>query len=255
MNEPMISVRDLTKTYTMGEIQVDALRGVSFDINRGEFVAIMGPSGSGKSTMMNIIGCLDTPTTGSYVLDGEDVAHLTGDALSEVRARKLGFVFQQYNLLARQSAQRNVEMPLIYRGLAPADRHRRAKTALEITGMGQRLDHKPSELSGGQQQRVAIARALAGSPAVILADEPTGALDTKTSEEVMAILQELNQTQGMTVVLVTHEPDIAAYAHRTLSMRDGMLVSDTRNAARNGLRRTVPATEAPPVLEVSYDNN
>ena len=227
MESTMISVRELTKTYTMGEVEVHALRGVSFDIMRGEFVAIMGTSGSGKSTLMNIIGCLDTPTSGSCLLDGADVAHLTGDALSVVRARKLGFVFQQYNLLARQSALRNVEMPLIYRGIGQAERRERATMALEITGMGQRLDHKPSELSGGQQQRVAIARALAGSPSVILADEPTGALDTTTSNEIMAILQELHQQQGMTIILVTHEPDIAAYANRTLTMRDGKLINDT----------------------------
>ena len=253
MEPLMISARDLVKTYQMGEVEVQALRGVSFDIQRGEFVAIMGPSGSGKSTMMNIIGCLDTPSSGSYVLDGEDVAHLAGDALSAVRARKLGFVFQQYNLLARQSALRNVEMPLIYRGVGPAERRKRATTALQITGMGQRLDHRPNELSGGQQQRVAIARALAGSPAVILADEPTGALDTKTSEEVLAILQELNQAQGMTIILVTHEPDIAAYAQRTLLMRDGKLVSDTKNPSQYAQVRT--AAEHIKEHEVAVGNN
>lgn len=255
--DTMISVRDLTKTYTMGEIEVQALRGVSFDIARGEFVAIMGPSGSGKSTMMNIIGCLDTPSTGSYVLDGEDVAHLSGDDLSLVRARKLGFIFQQYNLMSRQSALRNVEMPLIYRGVNASERRERATTALQITGMGQRLDHKPNELSGGQQQRVAIARALASSPAVILADEPTGALDTKTSVEIMSILQQLNQQQGLTVVLVTHEPDVAEYAQRVLTMRDGQLVSDTQNAPHNGIYREVPVTtiDAVQMAEGSHGNN
>ena len=226
MQTPMISVADLRKTYVMGAVEVNALQGVSFNIQRGEFVAIMGPSGSGKSTLMNLIGCLDTPSSGSYVLDGAEVADLTGNDLSLVRARKLGFVFQQYMLLPRQNALRQVEMPLIYRGVSAAERRRRAEVALRIVGMSQRMDHKPSELSGGQQQRVAIARALVGSPAVILADEPTGALDTKTSEEIMRILQRLNTEQGLTVILVTHEPDIAAYAQRVLVMRDGLLVSD-----------------------------
>jgi putative ABC transport system ATP-binding protein len=225
----MISITDLHKTYQMGDVEVNALQGVSFDIKQGEFVAIMGPSGSGKSTLMNLIGCLDTPTSGSYVLDGEEVAALNGNDLSAVRARKLGFVFQQYMLLPRQSALRNVEMPLIYRGLRAAERHRRAETALRIVGMGPRMHHRPNELSGGQQQRVAIARALVGSPAVILADEPTGALDTKTSAEIMNILQRLNREQGLTVIVVTHEADIAAYAQRVLTMRDGIVVSDTRN--------------------------
>jgi putative ABC transport system ATP-binding protein len=224
--QPMIAVRDLVKTYVMGEHEVHALRGVSFDIERGEFVAIMGPSGSGKSTLMNVLGCLDTPTSGSYQLDGEEVAHLLGDELSFVRAAKLGFVFQQYNLLPRQSALRNVEMPLLYRGVHPNERHRRAATALRIVGMGERMYHRPNELSGGQQQRVAIARALVGSPAVVLADEPTGALDTRTSSEIMGILQRLNQQQGLTVILVTHEPEVAAYAQRILMVRDGELISD-----------------------------
>src|SRR5437763_3519131 len=229
MQSPMISVADLRKTYVMGDVEVNALQGVSFNIQRGEFVAIMGPSGSGKSTLMNLIGCLDTPSSGSCVLDGAEVADLNGNDLSAVRARKLGFVFQQYMLLPRQNALRQVEMPLIYRGVSAAERHRRAEVALRIVGMSQRMDHKPNELSGGQQQRVAIARALVGSPAVILADEPTGALDTKTSEEIMRILQRLNTEQGLTVVLVTHEPEIAEYAQRVLVMRDGVLVSDTRN--------------------------
>src|SRR6476660_6174259 len=208
---PLIETVDLWKSYVMGDEEIHALRGVSIQIERGEYVAIMGPSGSGKSTLMNLIGCLDTPSSGSYQLDGEEVAALTGNDLSAVRARKLGFVFQQYMLLPRQNALRQVEMPLIYRGVSAAERRRRAEVALRIVGMSQRMDHKPNELSGGQQQRVAIARALAGSPAVILADEPTGALDTKTSEEIMRILQRLNTEQGLTVILVTHEPDIAAY--------------------------------------------
>ncbi len=229
MQPTMIHVSDLRKTYQMGDMEVHALQGVSFEIKRGEFVAIMGPSGSGKSTMMNVIGCLDIPTSGSYTIDGTEVAQLSEAGLATIRARKLGFVFQQYMLLARQSALRNVEMPLIYRGVSASERHRRATIALQIVGMGDRMEHRPNELSGGQQQRVAIARALAGSPAVILADEPTGALDSKTSVEIMNILQRLNQEQGLTVILVTHEADIAAYAQRVLTMRDGLLVGDNRN--------------------------
>ena len=228
----MISVSDLRKTYQMGDVEVAALQGVSFGIERGEFVAIMGPSGSGKSTLMNLLGCLDTPTSGGYQLDGVEVSTLQGDELSFVRARKLGFIFQQYNLLPRQSALRNVEMPLIYRGVRSAERHRRSLAALELVGMGARMDHRPNELSGGQQQRVAIARALAGSPAVVLADEPTGALDTRTSAEIMDILERLNREQGLTVILVTHEPEVAAYAHRVLTMRDGQLIGDGPPAMR-----------------------
>ncbi len=232
MEPTTITAHDLRKTYRMGDIEVPALQGVSFEIPRGQFVAIMGPSGSGKSTLMNLIGCLDTPTSGSYVLDGVEVAALSGNTLSSVRAEKLGFVFQQYMLLPRQSAQRNVEMPLIYRGVGRAERQRRAQMALRIVGMGERMGHRPNELSGGQQQRVAIARALAGSPAVLLADEPTGALDSKTSAEIMGILQRLNRAQGLTVILVTHEHDVAAYAERILTLRDGVLVDDGRPAAR-----------------------
>jgi putative ABC transport system ATP-binding protein len=228
MNTPTIQITDITKTYRMGDVEVQALRGVSFTIERGEFVAIMGPSGSGKSTLMNLIGCLDTPSSGSYELDGAKVSELSGDNLAQVRARKLGFVFQQYMLLPRQSALRNVEMPLIYRGVPAAERSRRANAALRIVGMGERTHHRPRELSGGQQQRVAIARALAGSPAIILADEPTGALDTKTSAEIMHILQRLNREQGLTIILVTHEPDVAEYANRTLMVRDGVIVEDRR---------------------------
>jgi putative ABC transport system ATP-binding protein len=227
--DTIIHVEAMTKIYRMGDVEVGALQGVSFEIKRGEFVAIMGPSGSGKSTLMNMIGCLDTPSSGSYTLDGVEVARLDSSALSLVRARKLGFVFQQYMLLPRQNALRQVEMPLIYRGIGADERKRRATTALQIVGMQQRMHHKPTELSGGQQQRVAIARALVGSPAVLLADEPTGALDSKTSVEVMQILQRLNREQGITIILVTHEHDVAAYARRTLVMKDGLLVEDRRN--------------------------
>ncbi|MBM7844393.1 ABC transporter ATP-binding protein [Herpetosiphon giganteus] len=225
----MISLRDIHKTYQMGDVLVAALQGVSFSIDKGDFVAIMGPSGSGKSTVMNLIGCLDTPTSGEYVLDGVAVDQLSSNDLALVRGQKLGFIFQQYNLLPRQSALRNVEMPMIYRGVSGSERQRRALAALNLVGMGQRVDHRPNELSGGQQQRVAIARALAGSPSVILADEPTGALDSKTSSEIMELLRRLNREQGITVVLVTHEHDVAAYAARVLTMRDGQLIGDQRN--------------------------
>lgn len=225
----MITIREMTKVYTMGEIEVHALRGVNLHIGAGEFVAIMGPSGSGKSTLMNMIGCLDTPTSGSYTLDGIEVATLADNELSAVRARKLGFVFQQYMLLPRQTALANVEMPMLYRGIEAKERKRRAQIALEIVGMGNRIDHRPNELSGGQQQRVAIARALAGSPAVILADEPTGALDSTTSEEIMLTLRQLNRDQQLTVIIVTHEADIAAYADRTITIRDGVVTNDRKN--------------------------
>jgi putative ABC transport system ATP-binding protein len=222
----MISVKDLSKTYVMGAVQVPALKNVSFEINQGEYVAVMGPSGSGKSTLMNLLGCLDTSTSGSYVLDGEEVAELDDAALSSARARKLGFVFQQYNLLSRQTALRNVELPLIYRGISTGERQIRAKAALDVVGMSERMGHRPNELSGGEQQRVAIARALAGSPAVILADEPTGALDSKTGAEIMHIFQRLNAEQGLTLVMVTHDANVAAYAKRILHMSDGELIDD-----------------------------
>lgn len=225
----MITIEGMTKVYKMGDIEVHALRGVDVTINKGEFVAIMGPSGSGKSTLMNMIGCLDTPTEGRYALDGIEVASLNDNQLSSVRARKLGFVFQQYMLLPRQTALANVEMPMVYRGIPAAERKQRAALALEIVGMGNRMDHRPNELSGGQQQRVAIARALAGSPAVILADEPTGALDSKTSEEIMHMLTKLNREQQLTIIIVTHEADVAAYADRILTIRDGVIIDDRRN--------------------------
>src|SRR5689334_14033273 len=208
--DAMIQVRDLRKTYRMGEIDVPALRGVSFSIRRGEFVAIMGPSGSGKSTLMNLLGCLDTPSEGQYILDGLPVEQLDRNLLAAVRNRKIGFVFQQFNLLPRQTALENVALPLVYLGGVPAEeRQARARQVLEQVGLGDRLDHRPKELSGGQQQRVAIARALITRPALLLADEPTGNLDSRSSQEIMVLFEELNR-QGITVVLVTHEPDIAA---------------------------------------------
>lgn len=228
----VIHAEGLTKTYQMGDVEVQALKGVSFEVKQGEFVAIMGPSGSGKSTLMNLIGCLDTPTEGTYMLDDVNVSELDDASLAAVRAQKLGFVFQQYNLLPRQTALHQVELPLMYRGVAARERHQRASAALEIVGMGQRMEHKPSELSGGQQQRVAIARALAGSPSLLLADEPTGALDTKTSVEIMGIMQRLNREQGLTVVLVTHENDIAAYAARVIHVRDGEIMDDVKQLPR-----------------------
>jgi putative ABC transport system ATP-binding protein len=229
MSAETITISEMHKVYTMGDVEVAALQGVNLTIMRGEFVAIMGPSGSGKTTLMNMIGLLDTPTRGSYRLDGTEVAQLPQDALALVRAQKLGFVFQQYMLMPRLTAERNVEMPLIYRGISAAERRRRAQAALRLVGMGERMEHKPRELSGGQQQRVAIARALAGGPAIVLADEPTGALDSKTSVEIMTILQRLNREQGLTIIVITHEPDVASYAARTVLVRDGLIVDDRQN--------------------------
>jgi putative ABC transport system ATP-binding protein len=219
-----IQITDVTKTYRMGAIEVRALNGVSLEINAGELVAIMGPSGSGKSTLMNILGCLDVPTSGSYRLDGEEVARLNDDQLATVRSRKIGFVFQQFNLLPRTPAIEQVELPMVYAGVG--DRRRRALAALDAVGLSDRAHHKPTELSGGQQQRVAIARALVNEPSIILADEPTGALDTHTSQEIMAIFQRLNREQGLTVIFVTHEPDIAYHTRRIIQLRDGLIVSD-----------------------------
>jgi putative ABC transport system ATP-binding protein len=223
----LIEARGLTKSYAMGEEVVHALDGVSLDIGAGEFVAIMGASGSGKSTLMNILGCLDRPDSGQYRLAGEAVEALDGDALARVRNRRIGFVFQQFNLLPRTSALENVELPLVYAGVPTAARQARAREALERVGLGRRLAHTPAELSGGQQQRVAIARALVNQPSLILADEPTGALDSHTSEEVMRLLAELNH-QGITIVLVTHEHDVAAWARRRLVFRDGQVVEDVQ---------------------------
>jgi putative ABC transport system ATP-binding protein len=229
--DALIHVADARKVYQTGDVEVHALRGVSLDIHPGEFVAIMGSSGSGKSTLMNMLGCLDRPTSGSYLLAGREVARMDKNELAEVRSEVLGFVFQSFNLLARTSALENVELPLVYRGVGRRERHRRAQRALERVGLGERLDHTPAQLSGGQQQRVAIARALVGDPKVILADEPTGNLDSQTSVDVMALFQELG-TIGITIVLVTHEPDIAECASRVVLMRDGKVVSDVRQEPR-----------------------
>jgi putative ABC transport system ATP-binding protein len=225
MSTPLIEMRGITRTYVMGDNLVHALRGVDLVIEKGASIAIMGTSGSGKSTMMNIMGCLDQPTKGSYLLNGKDVSRLSRAQLADVRGRMIGFVFQSFNLLSRTSALENVEMPLIYQGLPGRERRKRALHALERVGLSDRYDHHSNQLSGGQQQRVAIARALVGEAPIIMADEPTGNLDTKTSYEVMSILQGL-VAQGITVVLVTHEADIAAYARRVITLRDGLIVDD-----------------------------
>ncbi|MFL7793557.1 MAG: ABC transporter ATP-binding protein [Anaerolineae bacterium] len=233
MQEHLIEITDLTKIYGAGDIAVRALKGVNAAVEKGEFVAIMGPSGSGKSTLMNILGCLDRPSDGSYVLDGEDVSRLSKNELAHVRNRKIGFVFQSYNLLPRLSAAKNVMLPMLYNGvehLSDAESYERAIEALESVGLGDRTHHRPNELSGGQQQRVAIARALVNSPSIILADEPTGNLDTKSGDEIMALLRQLHD-QGVTLVMVTHELDIAEYAQRVIYLVDGEIVSDKTKAS------------------------
>jgi putative ABC transport system ATP-binding protein len=228
----LIQLSEVKKTYHMGDVDVHALRGVDLTIDAGEFIAVMGSSGSGKSTLMNIVGCLDRPTSGRYLLDGREVSRMSRDQLADIRNRTLGFVFQSFNLLTRTSAVENVELPLLYQGVPTKERVRRSKEALERVGLGKRMDHHPSQLSGGQQQRVAIARAIVGKPKVILADEPTGNLDSRTSVEVMALFQQLGR-DGITVVLVTHEPDIADYAARVVNMRDGHVMSDTRKSPKD----------------------
>jgi putative ABC transport system ATP-binding protein len=227
---PMIETRELWKTYTMGDEEIHALRGVSIQIDRGEYVAIMGPSGSGKSTLMNLIGCLDTPTRGTYLLNGKEVSQMNDNELARIRNEEIGFVFQTFNLLPRATALHNVELPLVYAGISKKARLERAKAAIDKVELTHRLTHKPNELSGGQRQRVAIARALVNNPSILLADEPTGNLDTKTGHEIMELFARLHQS-GNTIIVVTHEADVAAYAHRAIAIRDGQVERDVRQAA------------------------
>jgi putative ABC transport system ATP-binding protein len=257
---PVISIRDLVKTYHVGEVTVRALRGANLDVDAGEFVAVTGPSGSGKSTLMHILGCLDRPTSGTYVLDGKDVSRMSKDELALIRNRKIGFVFQGFNLLSRTTALDNVELPMLYNGaekLRTAQRHERAMEALKAVGLGERFHHFPNQLSGGQQQRVAIARALVTRPTILLADEPTGNLDTRTSIEVMGIFQRLNQEQGITVLLITHEMDIAEYGTRLIRFRDGRIVADQavlhRRVAADELAALPPPEpdQIPPAAEAT----
>jgi putative ABC transport system ATP-binding protein len=247
MSKKILEIRDLKREFIMGSETVHALRGISFDVNAGEFVTIMGSSGSGKTTLLNILGCLDKPSIGSYLLDGVDVKKLSRDELAQLRNHKIGFVFQSYNLLPRTTALENVELPLLYdRNVSAAERRERAIKALEAVKLADRHDHTPSQLSGGQQQRVAIARALVNEPVMILADEATGNLDSRTSYEIMALMQELNQTQGKTIVFVTHEPDIASFSGRTIRLRDGMIQADTKNENKRSAKEvleSLPKTE------------
>jgi putative ABC transport system ATP-binding protein len=242
IERPLIETADLARHYTLGDQVVTALAGVSVDVISGEFVAVMGPSGSGKSTFMNLVGCLDRPTAGRYVLDGEEVSAMSADGLAEVRNRKIGFVFQQFNLLDRQDALANVELPMVYAGLGRKERRARAEASLAKVGLAERVHHLPTQLSGGQQQRVAIARALVNEPKVLLADEPTGALDSRTSLEIMALFQDLNR-QGMTVLIVTHEPDVATFASRVVRFKDGRVLSDTKQGPMDAARALEEAVE------------
>ena len=233
----VIEIKDLVKDYRLGEVPVHVLKNISFEIERGDFVSIMGPSGSGKSTLMNILGCLDKPTSGAYTLDGISVGTLNRDQLAEIRNKKIGFVFQQFNLLARTSAAENVELPLMYTDIPARERRERARKALLAVGLAGREEHQPSQLSGGQQQRVAIARSLVNDPSIILADEPTGALDSRTSIEIMAIFQRLNREAGITMIVVTHDPDIATYSNRNIHFKDGKLQLDERLAQPREARK------------------
>jgi putative ABC transport system ATP-binding protein len=245
MSTPVIQIQGLHKEYSMGKVKVQALKGVDLEIPAGQFVAIMGPSGSGKSTLMNILGCLDRPSQGTYLLDGADVSRKNDNELADIRNRFIGFIFQTFNLLARTNAMANVELPLIYRGMGAKERHKRATAALEAVGLGKRMTHRPNEMSGGEQQRVAIARAIAGDPKVILADEPTGNLDSRSGEEVMTIFQDLHE-KGITLILVTHDPDIARHAERIISVRDGKIISDVMVEDRLDARKLLeemPAAE------------
>lgn len=248
MSRPIIETRDLRKTFEFGDVVVHALRGVSVEVPTGQFVAIIGKSGSGKSTFMNILGCLDRPTSGTYRLDGRDVSDRSADERAELRSEQIGFVFQAFNLIARTSALENVELPLVYGGVSRSQQHIRGLEALDRVGLAHRADHHPSQLSGGEQQRVAIARALVNEPRLLLADEPTGNLDTATNVEIMQIISELNRDQGITVVLVTHEPEIAAYADRVLTFRDGEIIADAAQL------KPLPPSPAPPAkAEMSRD--
>jgi putative ABC transport system ATP-binding protein len=236
----LIDIRDITKFYDMGEERVRALDGVSLGVERGEYVAVMGPSGSGKSTLMNLVGCLDTPTSGSYILNGREVARMTDDELAQIRNQEIGFVFQTFNLLPRTNALQQVELPLVYTGVPKKERHERAVKALEAVGLGDRMGHHPNVLSGGQRQRVAVARALINNPSILLADEPTGNLDSQTGAEIMALFDELN-SRGNTIILVTHEEDIAAHARRIVRLRDGKIREDRGNEDRTA-RETTSST-------------
>src|ERR1017187_9591941 len=247
----VIEIKDLVKDYRLGQVPVHVLKGISFEIERGDFVSIMGPSGSGKSTLMNILGCLDKPTSGSYTLDGISVAKLNRDQLAEIRNKKIGFVFQQFNLLARTSAAENVELPLMYTDASAGERHERAMKALLAVGLAGREDHQPSQLSGGKQQRVAIARSLVNDPKIILADEPTGALDSRTGIEIMAIFQRLNRQEGITMIVVTHDPDIASYANRNLHFKDGRFQRDERVEKPRDARKDLEQLPAEPADELA----
>ena len=248
----VISVRNLVKTYVVGEVEVKALRGVSLEVQTGEFLAVTGTSGSGKSTFMHIVGCLDRPTSGQYFLDGQDVSRMSKDALAAVRNKKIGFVFQGFNLLSRTSALDNVELPLLYggSGLKTAERHKRAVEMLTLVGLGDRADHHPNQLSGGQQQRVAIARALVNNPRIILADEPTGAVDSRTSIEILAIFQRLNREEGITMIVVTHDPDVATYANRNIHFKDGKVQRDEVLAHTRDAEKDLESLAAEPVAEL-----